>query len=228
MFPTKPSGSRGALFVYCAGGYGKEVIEVARRFNRVHSVWQDIHFLDDVCDEATLHDAKVFRFEEACEHIQFSRGEVIIANGEPSARATLRNKLQEKGVPLGTLIDLTSIVSQPENLADGVVVSQYCSISRDAILGCNVAVNAMSIVGHDVRIGENSVISSMVNIGGKTIIGKNSYIGMGALIKDVVRIGDGVIIGMGSVVFNDIPDNVIALGNPARPMRPNTEQRVFK
>jgi acetyltransferase-like isoleucine patch superfamily enzyme len=86
----------------------------------------------------------------------------------------------------------------------------------------------MSIVGHDVQIGENTVISSMVNIGGKTVIGKNSYIGMGALVKDVVRIGDGVIVGMGSVVFNDLPDNVIALGNPARPMRANLEQRVFK
>ena len=31
-----------------------------------------------------------------------------------------------------------------------------------------------------------------------------------------------------SVVFNDLPDNVVALGNPARPMRPNLEQRVFK
>jgi len=48
------------------------------------------------------------------------------------------------------------------------------------------------------------------------------------LVKDQVRIGDGVIVGMGSVVFNDLPDNVIALGNPARPMRPNLEQRVFK
>ena len=72
------------------------------------------------------------------------------------------------------------------------------------------------------------VISSMVNIGGKTVIGRNTYIGMGALVKDQVRIGDGVIVGMGSVVFNDLPDNVIALGNPARPMRPNLEQRVFK
>ena len=41
-------------------------------------------------------------------------------------------------------------------------------------------------------------------------------------------IGEGVIVGMGSVVFNDLPDNVVALGNPARPMRPNLEQRVFK
>jgi acetyltransferase-like isoleucine patch superfamily enzyme len=86
----------------------------------------------------------------------------------------------------------------------------------------------MSIVGHDVEIGENSVISSMVNIGGACKIGKNCYIGMGALIKESVVIGDNAIIGMGSVVYSDIQSDVIALGNPARPMRPNTDKKVFK
>jgi acetyltransferase-like isoleucine patch superfamily enzyme len=33
---------------------------------------------------------------------------------------------------------------------------------------------------------------------------------------------------MGSVVYNDIPDQMIALGNPARPMRRNDEKKVFK
>ena len=68
----------------------------------------------------------------------------------------------------------------------------------------------------------------MVNIGGKCRIGKRSYIGMGTLIKEGVTIGDDVIVGMGSVVYSDIPDNMIALGNPARPMRPNTDKKVFK
>jgi sugar O-acyltransferase (sialic acid O-acetyltransferase NeuD family) len=216
------------LFIYCAGGYGKEVIEVARRLNQVKHSWNAIHFLDDVCEEPVRHDAQVFRFEDACAAIERDGGEVVIASGEPAVRIMLRDKLEARGLRLGTLIDATAIVSQPENLAAGVIISQQSTVSRDAFVGCNVAINAMSIVGHDVQIGENTVISSMVNIGGKTVIGKNSYIGMGALVKDVVRIGDGVIVGMGSVVFNDLPDNVIALGNPARPMRANLEQRVFK
>lgn len=217
-----------SLFIYCAGGYGKEIIEVARRLNHLTPTWDAIHFLDDVCEESVLHGARVFRFEEACAAIERDGGKVVIASGEPTVRIMLREKLEGRGLELGTLIDATAIVSQPENLAAGVVVSQHSTVSRDARVGCNVAINAMSIVGHDVQIGENTVISSMVNIGGKTIIGKNCYIGMGALIKDVVRIGDGVIVGMGSVVFNDLPDNVIALGNPARPMRANQDQRVFK
>jgi acetyltransferase-like isoleucine patch superfamily enzyme len=86
----------------------------------------------------------------------------------------------------------------------------------------------MSIIGHDVFIGENSVISSMVNMGGACIVGSDSYVGMGALIKEGVKIGSNSIVGMGSVVYNDIPDGVIALGNPARVMRNNENQKVFK
>ena len=51
---------------------------------------------------------------------------------------------------------------------------------------------------------------------------------MGAQVKEGTRIGLESIVGMGSVVFADIPDEVIALGNPCRPMRPNTCKRIFK
>jgi len=42
-----------------------------------------------------------------------------------------------------------------------------------------------------------------------------------------VKIGDSSIIGMGSVVYKDIPDEVIALGNPARVARKNEDKKVF-
>ena len=35
-----------------------------------------------------------------------------------------------------------------------------------------------------------------------------------------VKIGDNVVIGSGSVVTKDIPDNVLAAGNPCRVLRP--------
>ncbi len=43
-----------------------------------------------------------------------------------------------------------------------------------------------------------------------------NFIGIGATIIQGVNIGKNVTIGAGSVVIKDIPDNVIALGNPAK------------
>jgi len=91
-----------------------------------------------------------------------------------------------------------------------------------------VALNVQAIIGHDIVIGEHSVISSMVNVGGACRVGARSYVGMGVQLIQGLKLGADVIVGMGSVVFANIPDEMIALGNPARPMRKNVDKRVFK
>lgn len=50
-------------------------------------------------------------------------------------------------------------------------------------------------------------------------IGRNVWVGAGALIMPGITIGDNSVIGAGSVVTKDIPENVIAVGNPARVLR---------
>lgn len=50
-------------------------------------------------------------------------------------------------------------------------------------------------------------------------IGNNVWLGGSVVICPGVTIGDNVIVGAGAVVTKDIPDNVIAVGNPARVLR---------
>ncbi len=50
-------------------------------------------------------------------------------------------------------------------------------------------------------------------------IGRNCWIGAGAVIVPGITIGDNVVIGAGSVVTKDLPDNVVAVGNPCRVLR---------
>lgn len=50
-------------------------------------------------------------------------------------------------------------------------------------------------------------------------IGENVWLGLGAIVGKGVTIGRNSIIAAGSVVVKDIPDNVIAAGNPCRPVR---------
>ena len=54
-------------------------------------------------------------------------------------------------------------------------------------------------------------------------IGDNVWIGGNACILPGVTIGNNVVIGAGSVVTHDLPDNVIAAGNPCRVVRAITE-----
>ena len=55
-------------------------------------------------------------------------------------------------------------------------------------------------------------------------IGKNCWIGAGAVILPGITIGDNVVVGAGSVVTKDLPDNVVAVGNPCRVLRPVSDK----
>ncbi|WP_405461902.1 sugar O-acetyltransferase [Streptomyces sp. NBC_00101] len=50
-------------------------------------------------------------------------------------------------------------------------------------------------------------------------IGDNVWLGGGVIVCPGVSIGDNAVVGAGSVVTRDIPANVVAVGNPARPVR---------
>ena len=93
-----------------------------------------------------------------------------------------------------------------------------------------------------VRIGDNAQIAPNVSIytaghpvhpdsrnsgyeyGIPITIGDNVWIGGNAVILPGVTIGNNVVIGAGSVVSKDIPDNMIAAGNPCRIIREITEE----
>ena len=55
-------------------------------------------------------------------------------------------------------------------------------------------------------------------------IENNVWIGAGAILLPGVTIGDNTVIGAGSIVTKDIPENVIAVGNPCRVMRKITDR----
>ena len=50
-------------------------------------------------------------------------------------------------------------------------------------------------------------------------IGKNCWLGSGVIVLPGVTIGDNVVVGAGSIVTKDLPDNVVAVGNPCKVLR---------
>lgn len=50
-------------------------------------------------------------------------------------------------------------------------------------------------------------------------IGKNCWLGAGVIILPGITIGNNVVVGAGSVVTHDLPDCVVAVGNPCRILR---------
>ncbi len=59
-------------------------------------------------------------------------------------------------------------------------------------------------------------------------VGDNVWFGAGVHVMPGVTIGSNVVIGAGSIVTKDIPDNVVAVGNPCRVLRPITDEDFKK
>jgi acetyltransferase-like isoleucine patch superfamily enzyme len=74
---------------------------------------------------------------------------------------------------------------------------------------------------------EFSSIAPGVSAGGLVQIGECSAVGVGASISDRISIGRHTVVGTGAVVVRDIPDFVVAYGNPARVQRPRGQGEAY-
>jgi maltose O-acetyltransferase len=114
----------------------------------------------------------------------------------------------------------------------------YCDYGSNIHLGARVFFNFNCVVLNvcEVRIGDFTLFGPGVQILtalhpldpalrreqelGKPIhIGSDVWVGGAALILAGVRIGSRSVIGAGSVVTRDVPDGVLAAGNPCRVIR---------
>lgn len=82
-----------------------------------------------------------------------------------------------------------------------------------------------------VQIGSHCSIYSLSTIDnreGKVVLKKNCKIGTHSVVMPGITIGENSIIGAFSLVNQDIPDNVLAHGIPARIIRKLTKEEIKK
>lgn len=98
---------------------------------------------------------------------------------------------------------------------------QVMAYKGNVTIGAHVAVApgcAFYAYNHSFRAGDMIKHQPLESRGGIEV-GDGAWIGFGAIVLDGVRIGAGAVVGAGSVVTEDVPDNCIAAGNPARVIR---------
>jgi serine O-acetyltransferase len=107
-----------------------------------------------------------------------------------------------------------------------------CQLGNGTKIGKNVVLGygGLGIVIHErAVIGDNVNIGTCVTIGGTNkkyevpVVGDNTIISSGAKIIGPIRIGKNCVIGANAVVVDDIPDNCLAVGIPARVIKENIE-----
>lgn len=199
------------MFLYGASGHGKVIKEIAEtRGLRVEG------FIDDNPAMNELQGLPVLHSTEGVD-------EILISIGENH----LRKKVAEKNsCPIAeALVHSLAIASSSATIDKGTVVMAGAIINTETKIGKHCIINTGASIDHECQIADFAHISPHATLCGHVNVGEGTWIGAGTVIIPGIHIGSWSVIGAGSVVVEDIPDGVIAFGNPCRVIKIINQQQ---
>ncbi|MCX5134562.1 MULTISPECIES: sugar O-acetyltransferase [unclassified Streptomyces] len=133
------------------------------------------------------------------------------------------------------LAELLGCVGEEVDLRPPLYVDYGSNITIGARTFVNYHLTALDvapiIIGDDCQLGPNVQLLTpthplepqprrdKLEAARPITIGNNVWLGGGVIVCPGVTIGDNSVIGAGAVVTRDVPADVVAVGNPARPVR---------
>ncbi|GGE07881.1 2,3,4,5-tetrahydropyridine-2,6-dicarboxylate N-acetyltransferase [Marinithermofilum abyssi] len=154
----------------------------------------------------------------------------------------VENDRRNSAIPL---LDLKGVEARIE---PGAIIRDQVEIGKNAVIMMGAMINIGAV------IGEGTMIDMNVVVGGRGTIGKNCHIGAGAVIAGVieppsakpviieddvvvganavilegVRVGKGSVVAAGAVVVEDVPENSVVAGTPAKVIKKIDEKTRSK
>ena len=121
----------------------------------------------------------------------------------------------------------SAIVAASARIGKGAAILAGSHVGPNSLVGEFCILNTSSSIDHDCTLADFSSIAPGVKTGGLVRIGECSAVGVGASISDRISIGRHSVVGTGAAVVRDIPDLVVAYGNPARVKRSRVEGESY-
>ena len=154
----------------------------------------------------------------------------------------IENDCRNSAIPM---LDLKDI---PARIEPGAIIREQVEIGRNAVIMMGAVINIGAVVGEGTMIDMGAVL------GGRATVGANCHIGAGAVLAGVVEpasatpviVEDGVLVGAnavviegvhigknavvaaGAIVIEDVPENAVVAGSPARVIKMKDEKTESK
>ena len=200
-----------------AGGFGREVMPLARR---QISPEHEVVFVEADDDERRVING--YRVLHMKEFLAF-RGELYYNVAISNSR--IRQRIVQS-FPDGSALPF-SISGSPHvcldqnDIGEGAILCSFTHVTSNARIGRFFHGSIYSYVAHDCVIGDFVTFAPRVSCNGAVTIQDHAYIGAGAVIKQgtkdkPITIGRGAVVGMGAVVTRSVAPGTTAFGNPAR------------
>ncbi len=157
-------------------------------------------------------------------------GPILEANQDRIRDLVVENDRRNSGVPL---LDMKDV---PARIEPGAVIREKVSLAPGAIVMMGAVLNIGASVGEGTMIDMGAVLGGRATVGARCHIGAGAVlagviepasatpvivedgvlVGANAVIVEGVHVGKNAVVAAGAVVLQDVPENAVVAGNPAR------------
>ena len=204
---------RDPIWLLGAGGHARVLIDAIRaegRYVLVGALDDDTSRHDDHIDGVPIRDAI------SAAALRRQRVErAIIAIGNNEVRAAIARRLDGL-VEWGHVVHPQAHVAAKVIFHEGTVILAGAVVQTGTRVGRHVIINTSASVDHDNSVDDFAHVAPGAHLGGHVCIGEGSLVGIGSTVVNGRSVGRWCTLGAGAVAVADIPDEVIAVGVPAR------------
>jgi len=215
------SASREDLLIYGASGHAKVIVDIVESKGK----YKIVGIIDDALElwGSQFCGYPVIGGEGVLKDEAHRNCRLILAVGDNAVRKRLWSLLREFGYELACAVHASAQIGSNVFIGAGTVIMANTVLNAGAQIGKNVIINTGATIDHDCVLEDYVHISPGAHLAGNVQVGELTHIGIGVSVAQGVTIGTGAIIGAGTAVVEDIPDDVTAVGVPAKVIKQHRE-----
>lgn len=204
------------LILIGAGGYAKSVLDSLDYYN-----YEVAGFLDEFTDKKEhlgypVLANKLEELDEPQKYVYF------VTIGDNQHRKNWYDRLVELELRMINIVDSSAIISPRARIGNGCFVGKMAIINSESVIGNNCIINTKALVEHGCTVDDHVNLSTNAVINGDVRVGKGTFIGSCSVTTGQKNIGAWVIVGAGSVVIDNVEQECVIAGVPAKVIRKGT------
>lgn len=136
----------------------------------------------------------------------------------------------EARIEPGAFIREQAVIGKRVVIMMGAVINIGAVIGDGTMVDMNAVVGARGTIGRNCHVGAGAVIAGVLEPPSKdpVIVEDEVMIGANAVILEGVRVGRGAVVAAGAIVTQDVPENAVVAGSPARIIKTKDEKTAGK
>lgn len=167
---------------------------------------------------------------------------ILEENKDKIEDVVIENDRRNSGIPMLDIKDITA------RIEPGAIIREQVEIGKNAVIMMGAILNIGAVVGEGTMIDMGAVLGGRATVGAHCHIGAgavlagviepasatpvivedNVLVGANAVVVEGVHVGKNAVVAAGAVVLEDVPENAVVAGTPAKVIKMKDEKTSAK